>query len=524
MKTIPLNIMLSYPVQWKKDRILRDIVQNFYDDVGLREFEKAFKTEYDQIEKSVSLTVTSEGFSYEWLLHMGASTKQDKPGAFAGFFGEGFKVAALCALRDFAWKIKMCSRNWILEVIALKTVIDGKEMQQLAYQVEERESFIDETILTLSPFSNEDNDLLRDVVLGFYFPENQLLGKRIFENEYAAIYERSKQSKPAHFPEGFDLKGDGIVFIGYQARGSFGRPLVLCNHRFITRERERHDIHFGTVLDMLIDLVDLIDAHVCCYLLEQLEPYWYDYPDKKEDMESWYPIIRKLIRKIVFYDPALARDFTEKHSNLVVCERPLNLYMRNRKTQALAWMKQCISNSRLVQDSFLLMGYSSVVDLCEKAGGFNITRTPVYQETVLFSILAQAAKEIMPGFFDEYPPCLIIENESASVAGMARLNKNKENKRNKHGYHFRYRLSQIEIKRNLLTKENFSKAFSTYCHELCHCFGGDASATFSLALTDAMTYIIENRGKLQQYYRLWQEQFDAGFEDTAKLNTKKDAI
>jgi hypothetical protein len=80
--------MLSYPVQWNKDRILRDIVRNFYDDVGMRQFYKAFKSKYDPTEKAVSLTVTGKGFSYEWLLHMGASTKQGQLGKFAGFFDE----------------------------------------------------------------------------------------------------------------------------------------------------------------------------------------------------------------------------------------------------------------------------------------------------------------------------------------------------------------------------------------------------------------------------------------------------
>jgi hypothetical protein len=259
---------------------------------------------------------------------------------------------------------------------------------------------------------------------------------------------------------------------------------------------------------MLLDLVDLIDADACCYLLEQLESYWYNYPDHKRDMESWYAVVRKLIRKIAYYDSMLARDFTKKHSDLVVCERPVNQRMRNRKTQALAWMEQHLSNSKLVQDGFLLLGYSSIIDLCEKAGGFNLTRTPVFHETALIDILEKTTKEIMPGFFAAYPPCLIIENESAAVAGTARLYKNKEIKYNNHGYRFRYRLSQMEIKRILLTRENFSKAFSTYCHELCHCFGGDASATFSLALTDVMSYMVENSETLQRYNRLWLEQFD----------------
>ena len=78
MKTIPLNIMMSYPVKWTKHQVLRDIVQNFYDDTGLLGFYKKFKTNYTADDNTVSISVSSKGFSYEWLLHMGASTKQEK--------------------------------------------------------------------------------------------------------------------------------------------------------------------------------------------------------------------------------------------------------------------------------------------------------------------------------------------------------------------------------------------------------------------------------------------------------------
>jgi len=111
MKTIPLNIMLSYPVKWTKQQVLRDIVQNFYDDVGAKEFYSLFKITYKPDEKEIILSMAGKGFSYEWLLHMGASSKQDEPGKYAGLFGEGFKVASLCALRDYNWKIKMRSRD-----------------------------------------------------------------------------------------------------------------------------------------------------------------------------------------------------------------------------------------------------------------------------------------------------------------------------------------------------------------------------------------------------------------------------
>ena len=376
MKTIPLNIMLSYPVKWTKQQVLRDIVQNFYDDIGAKNFYKLFKTKYIPEKKEIILSITSKGFSYEWLLHLGASSKQDKPGKYAGLFGEGFKTAPLCALRDYNWKIIMRSRDWSLEVCTLSSTVDGKPFNQLAFNVTEGCDHSTETVLTIQSFSKEDASLMEEVVLSFYSPGNPLFERCIFENEYAAIYERSILKKPSSMPSGLKLNGEGIVYIGFQARGSFYLPLVICNHRFETKSRDRHEIYFGTILDMLIDTVDYIDAKTSCYLLEKLEKHWYDYPDTKEDMDSWYSLVRKLIRKIAFFGPGLIDDFVKRYPHLVVCERPVNLHMRNQKTQALAWKRLNLPNVRLVQDSFSLFGYKNIVELCEDNGGFNILRKP----------------------------------------------------------------------------------------------------------------------------------------------------
>ena len=507
MKTIPLNIMLSYPVVWEKSQILRDIVQNFYDDAGAHNFGKDFIRNFSSDDKGgkAILSAVSSGFNYKWLLHMGASTKQEESGKFAGFFGEGFKIASLCALRDYNWQIRMRARNWSIEVCTLDTDIDGKVLKQLAYNIEDGLEYSPETILTIDNFTEEDAALLENVVLGFYYPENPLIGNLIFENEYAAIYERSNIPKPKNFALSFDMNGDGIIFIGLQARGEFVKPLVICNHRFKTPDRERNYIFHGTVLDVLIDTVDLIDVKTSCYLLKQLEKYWYDYPNKKDDVKSWYSLIRKLIRKLAYqYVFSIeVQEFIKDHPNLVVCERPTNIHSRNQKTQALAWMKHSLPEGRLVQDSFQMLGYETIVDLCEKAGGYNITRAANHQEQQLLEILKKAAQDIFVDFIIEFPECRVIENDSSVYNGTAHTFKNKKSVFNNRGLKIRYTLSFIEIKKSLLDKDCFIEAFSTYSHELCHCFGGDSSAAFSKALTYAITLTMTNNKSLLKLNRLW---------------------
>jgi hypothetical protein len=75
----------------------------------------------------------------------------------------------------------------------------------------------------------------------------------------------------------------------------------------------------------------------------------------------------------------------------------------------------------LVQDNFSLLGYKNIVDICEEACGFNITRPPNAEELELLSILNSAAKKILKGFILHYPSCDIIDNDTAVYAGTAKI-------------------------------------------------------------------------------------------------------
>jgi len=73
---INLNLIFDYPVKWGRTQILREFVQNFYDSIGLEKWNNGFKYEI----ANGQLTMFSEdaSYSYEWLVHVGASTKREK--------------------------------------------------------------------------------------------------------------------------------------------------------------------------------------------------------------------------------------------------------------------------------------------------------------------------------------------------------------------------------------------------------------------------------------------------------------
>ena len=510
MKTVKLNLMLSYPVDWSKWQVLRDIIQNFYDDAGYESFSKLFNHRYREesgTKGSLILSMKSTGFNYEWLIHIGATTKQESQNKFAGFYGEGFKLAAMCALRDYAWSMEVRSRNWRLLVTTIDTVIDGKVLRQLAYQIEENIEFSDQTIITIGNFDKEDLPTVEAAVQNFYYPENPLLGELIWRNNYGSIYKRSEIPKPKQLPTSYECGGDGLVFLAYQARGSFVAPIVLCNHHFKTRDRDRKTIGRGTVQDVIIDLSYTMSSQAAMFLLNSMQKFWYTYPNSQRDVESWYATVRKLIIQMR-RDESVVREFREQNPHLVVCERPTNKMMESRRSHALDWQRMCQPQLIMVQENFSLLGYANIIDVCEAAGGFNVTRGPLGDEVEALKILQDAAKTVLGDFVFEFPHCMVIHNESSIHAGRAHVIANKEKKINRMGHRIRYLIDHIEIKKGLLNADYFMEAFATYCHELCHCFGGDASRTFSQALTDVIALTVQKQSELVIFQEQWRQCFE----------------
>jgi hypothetical protein len=92
-------------VKWDAFKVLRDFLQNFYDAVGEEKWSEQFSHRVK--EGTLLFHARDVGFSYDWLVPIGASTKREERGKYAGFFGEGFKIASLCALRDHGWNTSL---------------------------------------------------------------------------------------------------------------------------------------------------------------------------------------------------------------------------------------------------------------------------------------------------------------------------------------------------------------------------------------------------------------------------------
>jgi hypothetical protein len=242
------------------------------------------------------------------------------------------------------------------------------------------------------------------------------------------------------------------------------------------------------------------------FLLKSLKKYWYDYPDKQDDVKSWYSVVRKLIKQIRLDDKEI-KLFCQAYPHLLVSERVSSTFRKSKKTQALIWKRIHRPADRLVQDSFTLLGYETIEEAYKKAGGYNITREPTDKETALLAILEHTAKEVLDGFILNYPEYKIINNDSSVYSGTASMSELRRKQYNEFGYAIKYNIHYLELRHSLFTADTYAEAFSTYCHELCHCFGGDSSSTFSRALTKALELTFKENKSIKQGEKSWKQCF-----------------
>lgn len=507
IKLLPLNLIFDYPINWSKYKVLRDFIQNFYDSVSYKEFINSFS--FDLSKGNVlELKCKNTAFNYNWLVHIGASTKREANSKFAGYFGEGFKMSALCALRDYSWNVTMTSQNWFLEVTSTITEIDTKKLTSLAYIIEETDLHQKDTVLRIANFKGEDFDIFIAAVYTFYYKENPLFGKLLWEDDVCAIYKRSKLSKPKEFPYAYKTTRNGIVFGAFQALGALDLPFVFCLHTYRNDDRDRNYFSDIDEINVIVGAIRNISPAVALMLLEDFKKYWYTYPKSKYGYSSFYAVIKNLIKRLNLCKEQVSNFITSNPTLLVADEiKHSKNTAKNRRKQALSWLRMGEENYTLVQDSFKYLGYDTLEEKCEANNGFTLLSDPNSTEINYIKVLEACVSDLFKDFLDvnEIPNCQVIINSQASWNGMAECVKLKEKKYNKYGFRIRYDLPHISIKRKYLNKDNFDTCLSTYLHELSHVFGGDSSVGFSRALTEVLNITISNTSQINKYKKDWQK-------------------
>ena len=505
MKIQSVNIVMTYPVHWTKYQVLRDFTQNFYDATDHTLWRQEFCYEY--ADNSLSMWINSETFNYEWLMHIGASTKTNNFNEYAGFFGEGFKIASLCAFRDYCWKIQMMSDDWHINVTDIEESIDRTPVRMLAYEVSVVEKK-NETKLVLSNISLDDYDLFRIVLDSFFCPDNPIMGKLLWDANEGAVFLRSKAPINTYLPVTREFGRKGAVFCGYQMLGTNPFDLVVCLHNYKKEDRERNSLYAFNVIDVFEEIAQYVDSQCAMIMLEKMRKYWNTYPRKNIDIHSWSTTINVLVRKVAS-SHTVRNIFINKYDNILCRKKVYSIGEKNRRWQARAWLDQQEKKYILAKDTFTALGYPTIEEECERHGGFVSDDDANGFQKQCFKVLEDVCKEVFTGFFgfDTIPERKIIVNSRASYHGMAVIYKKSKQLINMKGLRIRYDIGKIYLKTEIFGVDGYYDGLSTYVHEMCHAFGGDSSASFSQALTFATELLMENQEKILNGKHKWNQVF-----------------
>lgn len=497
---------MTYPVHWDKYQILRDFVQNFYDSVGYEEWNSRFRYSYN--ESKLCMEVEDSAFSYEWLMHIGASSKTAASEKYAGYFGEGFKIASLCAYRDFGWKIHMASDDWELDVGTVKNTIEDTTVEMLSYKVRTVEKAKNSRLI-LENIMPEDYMLFHTVLKSFFYPENEMIGKEIFKSEKCAVYLRSKSSIDPNLPVTKIFNTKGAVFCGYQMLGTNPFDLVVCLHDYKKEDRERRPLYDFEVIYQFEKIARLVDSECAVIMLEKMKRYWNTRPSCKYDIHSWKNVIDALVTQIS-KSKEVTDEFIQKYPNLVCCPSVYTVSDKNRRDRAKVWLKQQTNSYRMVRGIFLKLGVPSIEQICEANEGF-ISEGERADSVINkgFAVIENICRNIFSDYFvvEKWPEYSLIPNISATYNGMADLKKNKNIQYNITGLKVRYLVQKIYLNKNVFRSDEFFTVLSTYVRELCHMFGGESSESFTLALTHSIEILLKNRAIVMKGRDEWIQLF-----------------
>jgi hypothetical protein len=509
---INLNLIFDYPVKWGRTQILREFVQNFYDSIGLEKWSDGFKYEI----ANGQLTMFSEdaSYNYEWLVHVGASTKREKNRKYAGYFGEGFKMAALCAVRDMKWGVEAASRRWRLVVTTRNITVDGRELQSLAYEIYETEEFLNGARIAVKNFGEEDGRIFQAVIKRFYYPQNPLLGEPIFKNHKYKIFHRSAVEKPEFYSVLIDTKGEGILFCDYQLRAFIDAPLVVCVNGCDKLDRDRPPLLEGEALEILLEAAKCTSASAAYEVLAAIRKKW-RYLNAARKHSYWPHIIEELVDNI---QPcgALKKRFRKEFKKIYAMEPldPEDFRSSYKRRVAIEWHKQNKPDYDLVVSEFEPLGIKLLENACEAAGGYPAVRKPNKSERIKITKLVKAARKLLPPCFisSNISSCEVFDDQAGAALGLAILSRHRGDILTKYlveierkkicreckekicGFNSisKYELEGIELNSRLLAAgRDLSGALAVYIHELAHIYGEDGSGKFGRALERAILAIID---------------------------------
>jgi hypothetical protein len=475
VRTVESAVTTAWGVSWNEMQIARDLLQNFYD--ANRNNLQA--VEVVLCDRNVRITGPAS-FDLERLFYLGSEKTSDD----VGQYGEGFKAAATCLLRDHGVTPIGISGTTLVHVRLANAPVSQTKLRPLVYDFYTIAPEYDGALLILPSCSPVLARELQQGMAHFFFYQNPLLGGKIWESwdHHYALY-RSQGT-------------DGHIFYRRLKRATIvGFPVILVIHKENARidkktkqDRDRNAFE-ETVLGLCYDIFArhaATDEIPIVAILTAASTFW----------ERGHALLSALAshRGTPLHTKGTIALFGDGYYAASISHEAAT-QLRHEQVEA-PWK---IEGRRQLPSYFTKFGVPSaathladvrtkaLAEEQQKARG--LTRA----EDSSVRVLQHALDDLAPVLARLFAAKRVHYSVADTEAIMGAL---------KHGRG--YQSIEVYLAASVFVEE-FARALAVFLHEHAHIFGYDGSRGFTDALTDLIEGVILHRKVLENYEHDWQD-------------------
>lgn len=475
-RTLTSAVTTAWGVDWDEVYIARDILQNFFDANRDRLTEVSVKADG----KDVSVTAPVP-FNLERLFYLGSEKGTDD----IGQYGEGFKVAATCLLRDHSVDIIAASGNQFLRLRIAEHAVRDTKLYPVEYDFFDSDQAVAGTLLLLQGCNSRLVKALQQGLNHFFHENNPLLGSKRWE----------------HYSHGFSMydstDGNGHVFYRKLKRGEFeGIPLVLVMDREyaalekkISKDRDRNA--FGDeVMRVFFNLFARnglkTNETAIRAVVEKARNCWVKgHPLLSEVAANVRPEWGMAKGRVIFADAYFAKSVGREPAEQIQIDALERKWRDDGKTCLPQYFKKF----------GVLNAQKHFAELREKAleeSWRNNQRVPSDAESEAIHLMGTIMRELAPeiaAVFDRSRTSYTVA-ETEAILGALREKRS-------------YRSREVFLAAYVFVRD-FAEAIAIFLHEHAHIFGYDGHRGFTDALTELIETIVRHRKIMDEYEEEWE--------------------
>jgi len=474
------SVTTAWGVEWDEAYIARDIMQNFFD----ANRERLSEVRVEESGGAVRIW-GPEAFNLERLFFLGSEKGDDD----IGHYGEGFKVAATCLLRDHDVTPLAWSGNQVLAMrIADETVADTR-LRPLIYDFFASEASMEGTMLLLPGCSKKMAGELKKGLNHFFHAGNPLIGDLLWQGYggHFAVYESGDSDGHIFYRNLKRGEMDGIPLVlvinkEYKSienkiskdrdRNAFGGDLMKLFYRTFARSGLKGD---NTGIKVVLGLAKTCWTQGHSLLSAIAETSWRQRALlEKDDVEE------------LFGDDYYAQSHTRDALARMSYEEIESQWDKEGRTRLPGYFASfgVISAERHCKD---------IKERAKKESMAENSRTPTPAEMASISVLKHIIKDICPGIMGVFENSEVTFTVAKTEVILGELRKGRA-----------FWSHEVFLAEEVFVSD-FADGLAVFLHEHAHVFGHDGSRSFTDALTRILAVVIRERNALSDFETEWEE-------------------